>query len=61
MANGYRRTVAPRQGDGAIELVADIGFILRIVEKHFALNHLHAGTCAARMAWVLPMVTLSRK
>ena len=44
MANGYRRTVAPRQGDGAIELVADIGFILRIVEKHFALNHLHAGT-----------------
>ncbi len=32
------------EGDGAIELVADIGFILRIVEKHFALNHLHAGT-----------------
>lgn len=49
-----------RAGDGAIELVADIGFILRIVEKHFALNHLHAGTCAARMAWCCRQ-TLSRK
>lgn len=50
-----------RAGDGAIELVADIGFILRIVEKHLALNHLHAGTLRGAHGWVLPMVTLSRK
>jgi hypothetical protein len=32
------------QCDGAIELSADVRLVLGVVEKHFAFNHLHAGT-----------------
>ena len=44
MTNGDCRTITPRQRDGAIELSADVRLVLGVVEKHFALNHLHAGT-----------------
>ncbi|MNP29349.1 hypothetical protein D3C76_1223690 [compost metagenome] len=44
MPNGDRRTGALSKFHGAIKLEANIGFILRVIEEHFALNHLHART-----------------